>query len=219
MGVMAQVPAEWVRVISTRAKLESGLRVERPTLSSEDLQALRVFRTQLQEDLDLEDDPRYAAMLVGLRQRIKESKLSQAVFRPETLVGRAYPLYASELAALCTEIGVNLNAKLIERLAEDGLMSPPLLIGTGDLPRPCYFARHLVEVLFEQIVLVLKPERGRAYLDVLSGRLDTSMLLYLSGLPGVEPALVERSADEASERLKGIGARRGTAASSRGSGE
>ncbi len=219
MRAIGQVPAEWVRVVSTRTKLESGLSLARPTLTNEELHALRVFRTQLQEDLDLEDDPRYAAMLAGLRQRINESKLSQAVFRPETLVGRAYPLYASELAALCTEIGVNLHAKLIERLAEDGLMSPPLLIGTGELPRPCYFARHLVEVLFEQVVLGLKPERGRAYLDALSGRLDSSTLLYLSGLPGVEHALLERSAAEASERLKGIGARRGTTARSRGSGE
>ncbi len=219
MKAMSQVPAEWVRVVSTRAKLESGLSLARPTLTNEELQALRVFRTQLQEDLDLEDDPRYSAMMAGLRQRITKSKLSQAVFRPETLVGRAYPLYATELAALCTEIGVNLHAKLIERLAEDGLMSPPLLIGTGDLPRPCYFARHLVEVLFEQVVLVLKPERGRAYLDVLSGRLDTSTLLYLSGLPGVEPALVEKSADEASERLKGISGRRGARHNSGGADE
>jgi hypothetical protein len=210
MTAMGQTPAEWVRIVSTRARLESGLRVERPQLSDDALQALKVFRGQLQDDLDLEDDPRFAAMLVGLRQRINPSKLRQAVFRPEGLIGRAYPLYVSELAALCTELGVLLHAKVIERLVEDGLMSPPVLIGTGELPRPCYFARHLVEVLFEQIVLALKPERGRAYLDALSGRLNTSTLLYLSGLPGVERALVERSADEASERLKGINSRRRT---------
>jgi hypothetical protein len=207
MKPMAQVPAEWVRIVSTRAKLESGLSLKPPQLNDEEVQALRVFRAQLQEDLDLEDDPRFAAMLVGLRQRINHTKLRRAVFRPETMIGRAYPVYASELAALCTEIGVPLHAKVIERLAEDGLMSPPLLIGTGDLPRPCYFARHLVEILFEQVVLDLKPERGRAYLDALSGRLDASTLLYLSGLPGVEPALVEKSVDEASESLKAIGSR------------
>ena len=200
-----KTPAEWVRLTSTRAKLEAGLKLTRPNLSSDELQALRVFREQLQDDLDLQDDPRYEAMLASLRDRIAPNKLKRALYQPETMAsGHAYPLYANELAALCAELGVLVHGKLIERLAEDGLMSPPVLIGTGELPRPCYFARHLVEVLFEQLIVHVKPDRGRAYLDVLSGRLNSSALLYFSGLPGVQPEIVERSAAEASRRLRGI---------------
>jgi hypothetical protein len=48
-----------------------------------------------------------------------------------------------------------------------------------------------LEILYGQVVLNLTPGQAKSYLDILSCRIDAATLLYLSGIPGVSPALVE----------------------------
>ena len=184
----------WSHITSSRSQLDANLAfgTDNQCLSGETLANLKILRGQLQADLDLEDDPRCAMMLTTLRERLKPRLLSKALYDPSGLSGsRAYPLYSSEMAALCSNFGIHVLAKTIERLAIDGLISPPLLIGDSSLPRPAYFARHLLEILYGQVVLNLTPGQAKSYLDILSGRIDAATLLYLSGIPGVSPALVE----------------------------
>ena len=197
----------WVRLTSTRAQLDAILAPAgfaspppvplapaptRPHLTAALLGDLGLFQRELQDNIDLEDEPRYAAMITTLRTQLNSRALTHALYRPDFFpTSRPYPLYASEIAKLALAFGVAISAKTIERLAYDGLISPPLLIGAATLPRPIYFARHLVEILYARVILNLKPERAKTYLDVLSGQLDSLTLLYFSALPYVRPELIK----------------------------
>jgi hypothetical protein len=200
--------ASWLRIPATRSQIDAILEpggyklttatrtmtAARPRLSPELLAGLDIFQRQLQDDLDMEDDPRFGPMLGALRKGhlLHGHLLVKALWRPSALPGgRPYPLYASEVSLLTDLLGHNVPAKTIERLALDGLISPPVLIGDSTLPRAAYFARHVVEILYEQVVLGLSPVRAKAYLDVFTGRLDEGTLLYLSGLEDVDPAMVQ----------------------------
>jgi len=167
---------------------------------------MKALRDELQADIDLEDDPRYAAMFAAVQHRLGTTDLRQALYRPESILRskRGFPLYGRELSELSSALGVSVHAKTIERMAADGLLSPSLKLGSRQLARPIYFARHLIEVLFEQLMVDLKPERQRAYLAVLAGRLTEAERLYFSGLPGVRRDLLEASEDSEVRRQAGV---------------
>lgn len=164
----------------------------RPALTKDERAAFAVFARELRADLDMDLDSRYRTLLKQVRTRIKNpGKLNDALYHPEKLLDSEarYPLYSSEIAELVRALGVQVSARTVDRLVEGGLVPKPATIGTGKLVRSAFFARHLVDVLFEQL-FVEKPEVAVAQISVLRRDVPRAMWAFYCGLDGVQPDLV-----------------------------
>jgi len=176
-----------------RSKLPYVETAPRPALSAEERVAYAVFAREIRADLDMDLDPRYQTLLDQIRTRIKSRrKLEDALYHPEKLLegGARYPLYSSEIAELARALGVQTSAKTIDRLVAGGLVPRPATIGIGKLLRSAFFARHLVDVLFEQL-FVEKPEVAVAQIAVLRRQVSTAMWSFYRGLEDVSADAVE----------------------------
>lgn len=175
-----------------RSRLPYIETASRPALSKDERAAFEVFAREIRADLDMDLDPRYRMLLDQIRTRIKGRALRDALYHPERLLesGARYPLYSSEIAELARRLGVETTAKTVDRLVVAGLVPRPATIGTGKLVRSAFFARHLVDVLFEQ-VFAPKPEVMLAHIAILRGEVSRAMRVFYQGLEGVRPGLID----------------------------
>ena len=92
---MASIRSSWPRLLATRSQLDLYLLPSspRPSLPNFMRPDLDLLMRALQDDLDLQDDPRYAAMFLSLSSSLRHrQRLNTALWRPAAIpLSRPYP--------------------------------------------------------------------------------------------------------------------------------
>ena len=171
---------ELLRVPVTRSRLRELVDRRKPPLGEDERRALDLLQRELQDDLDMDDDPDFAELLAALRSRLDRNRLTHALYRPHLLVeGLAYPLLKGEVQQVCAALGVDVDAQEVERLATAQLILRPVVLGTSSIPRRGFFARHLVQIIYERLLLDdIPPAIEQAHLKALRGQLEDRIMVY-----------------------------------------
>jgi hypothetical protein len=178
--MVSSTAADLLRVPVTRARLRELLDRRQPPLGEDEQRALDLLQRELQDDIDMDDDPDFAELLAALRARLDRRRLTQALYRPHLLVeGLAYPLLKGEVQQLCAALGVDIDAQEVERLATGLLILKPVLLGTSQIPRRGFFARHVVQIIYERLLMDdVPPAIEQAHLSALRGQLQERLMVY-----------------------------------------
>ena len=150
-----------------RADLDRLLEASGGPLSHDE----QTIRSRLAEqralDLGIPDLPHYGPLFDELTRAPFGRRFKRALWHPEALVRRRWPLNSTELAQLLAGVDekVRCSFQTIDRLAQDELIAPPLEIGLGaERALRVYFGRHFVEVAYWQYQQ-FRPETERARLE------------------------------------------------------
>lgn len=175
-----------LRIPVRRSDLDRLLEVE-GALTEEERKLRDLFADERALDLGIPDMPRYGAMFSELGRTPVGRKFERALWHPEGIVDRRWPLNSTEIAALLGSLGEDLtcSAQTIDRLARDELIAPPMLIGEGEeRPLRVYFGRHFVEIAYWQHHH-FRPAEERARLDVFRSVLDHARQVFWNHHPSV----------------------------------
>ncbi len=175
-----------LRIPVRRSELDRLLEAE-GTLTEEEQKLRDLFADERALDLGIPDMPRYGAMFNELVQTPFRRTFERALWHPEDIVDRRWPLNSTELAALLGSLGEDLtcSAQTIDRLARDELIARPMLVGEGEeRPLRVYFGRHFVEIAYWQHHH-FRPAEERARLDVFRSVLDHARQVFWNHHPSV----------------------------------
>lgn len=175
-----------LRIPVLRSDLDRLLGAE-GTLTGEERKLRHFFADERALDLGIPDMPRYGAMFNELVQTPFGRTFERALWHPEDIVDRRWPLNSTELVALLGSLGEDLtcSAQTIDRLARDELIAPPMLIGEGEeRPLRVYFGRHFVEIAYWQHHQ-FRPAEERARLDAFRLALDHARHVFWNHHPSV----------------------------------
>ena len=148
-------------------------------------------------DLGIPDLPHYGPLFDELTRAPFGRRFERALWHPEGLVQRRWPLNSTELAQLLAAVNekVACSFQTIDRLAKEELIAAPLEIGLGEeRALRVYFGRHFVEVAYWQY-RQFRPETERARLEGLRAEFANSehaQELYWSEHPSVPGGTVLR---------------------------
>ena len=166
-------------------------------LTPEERKLRERFADERALDLGIPDLPRYGDMFNELAAQKFGRRFERALWHPDQTVGLRWPLNSSELASLVDNVDrtVACSSRTIDRLAEEELISPPLLLGLGEeRPLRVYFGRHFVEIAYWQLKK-LRPEVERARLQGLRTQFeDHAREVFWTDHPSIGGSMLGRAA-------------------------
>lgn len=174
-----------LRIPIRRSELDRLLQAE-GELTEEEKAIRERFADERALDLGIPHMERYGEMYAEL-VRTFGRKFERALWKPEEVVGRRWPLNGRELSGLLAPLGksVECSAQTIDRLAGRELIAPPLLVGEGDeRPLRVYFGRHFVEIAYWQLH-EFKPSEESARLATFRSAFDRARQVFWNGHPSV----------------------------------
>lgn len=148
-------------------------------------------------DLGIPDMPHYGRLFEALASHADFGRrFRRLLWHPEEILGVTWPLNSTDVSRLLGEISDTLacSARTVDRLADDELITAPLLIGLGEeRPLRVYFARHFVEIAYWQLH-DLTPARERARLQAFRRDLDGPEEIFWSDHPSLPTSALGRGA-------------------------
>lgn len=144
-------------------------------------------------DLGIPDMPHFGPLFEELARARFGRRFARALWQPDDIVGRRWPLSAQEMSDLLASVSdeVKCSFQTIDRLANDELIAPPLEIGRGpERAQRVYFGRHFVEVAYWQYRR-FRPETERARLEGLRAEFtdeERAQQLFWNGHPSLSRA-------------------------------
>lgn len=182
-----------LRIPIRRSDLHRLLKAE-GELTDEERRIRERFAGERALDLGIPHMERYGQMYAALVRAPFGRRFERALWHPEEIVGRRWPLNARELAQLLGSLGeaMSCSHQTIDRLARSELIAPPLLIGQGEArPLRVYFGRHFVEVAYWQ-QHGFRPSEERARLAAFRSVFDRARQIFWGGHPSVTRQVSDR---------------------------